>query len=59
MQMEQAYISYALQYVLDEWQRFVDLALQGPDEKRRKTTEKQAVAAAASGGAESVLRRRF
>ncbi|CAK9083538.1 Retrovirus-related Pol polyprotein from transposon RE2 (Retro element 2) (AtRE2) [Includes: Protease RE2 [Durusdinium trenchii] len=53
----EAYVSYALQYVFDEWQRFVDLALGGPnDEKRKKATEKRAVAAAASGGAEGVLR---
>eukprot|EP00913_Durusdinium_trenchii_P019377 g18216.t1 len=32
----EAYVSYALQYVFDEWQRFVDLALGGPNDEKRK-----------------------
>ncbi|CAJ1329146.1 unnamed protein product, partial [Effrenium voratum] len=32
----EAFVAYALQYVLDEWQRFVDLALGGPDTEHRK-----------------------
>ena len=53
---KEVYVSYALQFVLEEWQNFVDLALGGPDDKRKKATEKRAVAAAASQGAEGVLR---
>lgn len=54
---KEVYVSYALQFVLEEWQNFVDLALGGPgDPQRKKATEKRAVAAAASQGAEGVLR---
>eukprot|EP00435_Cladocopium_sp_Y103_P046539 s141_g13.t1 len=54
---KEVYVSYALQFVLEEWQNFVDLALGGPgDPRHKKATEKRAVAAAASQGAEGVLR---
>ncbi|CAE7253622.1 SLU7, partial [Symbiodinium natans] len=54
----EAFVVHALQYVLDEWYRFVDLALGGPDAQKRKeaSARRAATAAAATGGAEGVLR---
>ncbi|CAE7378960.1 unnamed protein product, partial [Symbiodinium sp. CCMP2456] len=53
----EAFVSHALQYVLDEWYRFVDLALPGDAQKRREASARRAAtAAAATGGAEGVLR---
>eukprot|EP00439_Symbiodinium_sp_Y106_P065906 s2442_g10.t1 len=53
----EAFVAHALQYVLDEWYRFVDLALPGDAQRRREASARRAAtAAAATGSAEGVLR---